>query len=809
MIQQSSRIIQYFKKLGSRLFHFRKKNLQLILISSLIFIVTTSLISYQSETIQSNLKIIKGNYFDSLFLRIYDESNNDLSDLQLEDPDLYLDSKLKRLLKQKKQYINQEDDDYWVLDTEIKDTKIQIPTYYQNSQSKPITQPFDPRFTLGIYYHYLNQQLKINSNVVVPFNWYDWVDLSDLNKHILAPISQKANCSILDARWDNHVYVKEKEKNRKLEEEWKKQHEEHKENQKRQDRIEVENPNQFCLNELPESYKEHSKYPGFNVFENPGKTTLEKAILAGKSYLYSFAPPPESIVFLTREGSYEVGIDSNKPLLSNNLPEIYYQNSGSKLDVLKEFTRLTKAHKPNTHRVLNDYLLNIPEESFKFKPDEIINQLESKTLSKNELSYLNSLKYSKFKVENGGPPKYFRESRLLDSVLGDHYDWRFFNGLNVGTKEHSLTLHRLIRTWLSFTRKNGIMTWIAHGSLLSWYWNGIAFPWDNDIDVQVPIMDLHKLSLNYNQTLIVEDPEDGFGRYFLDCGTFITLREKGNGNNNIDARFIDIDTGLYIDITALSESDTPTPEEYARTLSEDLKKLDGWYWKKNAFLKIYNCRDNHFSSHSDLSPLIKTLVEGEVGYIPQKYTNVLTKEYKNGLTNKGHSGYIFLPKVRLWLKEEDLYYFLKDRSKWVDYYTPNKDGIMKSISYKLSNEEIQKIQNPEGNPYKKITDMKLKDSEKEQAMNLGYDDLIELFKNDDLLIMKLSTTSFTKFHEDEIIKLLHDKSTYKMMKEHKDFTPLNYEPYLYKLRKHGDSYESKVDRFLQLELAYNEEQEQN
>ena len=73
-------------------------------------------------------------------------------------------------------------------------------------------------------------------------------------------------------------------------------------------------------------------------------------------------------------------------------------------------------------------------------------------------------------------------------------------------------------------------------------------------------MDLHKLSLQFNQTIVVEDPEDGFGRYFLDIGSFITLREKGNGNNNIDARFIDIDTGLYIDITALALSNSETPK---------------------------------------------------------------------------------------------------------------------------------------------------------------------------------------------------------------------------------------------------------
>ena len=39
-------------------------------------------------------------------------------------------------------------------------------------------------------------------------------------------------------------------------------------------------------------------------------------------------------------------------------------------------------------------------------------------------------------------------------------------------------------------------------------------------------MDLHKLSLQFNQTIVVEDPEDGFGRYFLDIGSFITLEKK-------------------------------------------------------------------------------------------------------------------------------------------------------------------------------------------------------------------------------------------------------------------------------------------
>lgn len=130
-------------------------------------------------------------------------------------------------------------------------------------------------------------------------------------------------------------------------------------------------------------------------------------------------------------------------------------------------------------------------------------------------------------------------------------------------------------------------------------------------------MDLHKLSLQFNQTIVVEDPEDGFGRYFLDIGSFITLREKGNGNNNIDARFIDIDTGLYIDITALALSNSETPKSDLAELPKNFEIKDNNYKPANELLQIYNCRNNHFNSYDELSPLMKSSVEGEIGYTHQ------------------------------------------------------------------------------------------------------------------------------------------------------------------------------------------------
>jgi hypothetical protein len=65
--------------------------------------------------------------------------------------------------------------------------------------------------------------------------------------------------------------------------------------------------------------------------------------------------------------------------------------------------------------------------------------------------------------------KYFHEPGH-DDILG-HYDTRFFHGI-VSYEERSDTLHHMIRAYLDFFRNNGLETWIAHGTLLGWWWNG-------------------------------------------------------------------------------------------------------------------------------------------------------------------------------------------------------------------------------------------------------------------------------------------------------------------------------------------------
>ncbi len=65
--------------------------------------------------------------------------------------------------------------------------------------------------------------------------------------------------------------------------------------------------------------------------------------------------------------------------------------------------------------------------------------------------------------------KYFHEPGG-DDLLG-HYDKRFFKGV-VSYEERTDTLHHMIRAYLNRFHELGLETWIAHGTLLGWWWNG-------------------------------------------------------------------------------------------------------------------------------------------------------------------------------------------------------------------------------------------------------------------------------------------------------------------------------------------------
>lgn len=202
--------------------------------------------------------------------------------------------------------------------------------------------------------------------------------------------------------------------------------------------------------------------------------------------------------------------------------------------------------------------------------------------------------------------KYFHEPP--GSYENSHYDIRFFPGEPVDEETRKDSLRHLIRSYLQTFRSLGVETWLAHGTLLGWWWNGRFMPWDTDLDTQVSGTTLLWLGANLNMTTHNYTYTDDAGEvktreYLLDVNTFVSERVRGDGNNVIDARWIDKRNGLFIDITGLSETEPVT--------------MPG----------IWNCKNYHRYSTRDLYPLRETIFEDTPALVPYNFDKILTKEY--------------------------------------------------------------------------------------------------------------------------------------------------------------------------------------
>lgn len=215
-----------------------------------------------------------------------------------------------------------------------------------------------------------------------------------------------------------------------------------------------------------------------------------------------------------------------------------------------------------------------------------------------------------------------------DDILG-HYDVRYYHGV-VSYSERTDTLRHMIRAYLQFFRTEGLETWIAHGTLLGWWWNGKMLPWDWDIDMQVSGATLGYLGTHYNRTTYhyASSADKSTKRhYLLDINPFSRERIRGDGQNIIDARWIDTHNGLYIDITGLSE------------VAPDVSP------------GIVSCKNYHRYRAGDLWPLRETEYEGERAWVPNNYVGVLKEEYGDkALVGTDFEGHYWDEGKREWVR---------------------------------------------------------------------------------------------------------------------------------------------------------------
>lgn len=134
-----------------------------------------------------------------------------------------------------------------------------------------------------------------------------------------------------------------------------------------------------------------------------------------------------------------------------------------------------------------------------------------------------------------------------------HHDARFAAPLE--PLEMQATLENLLATFAITMTDLDVSFWIAHGTLLGWFWNEMLLPWDTDLDVQMQLSSLQKIAitsaLRYFPSPISSIPTS----YILDVNQFYSDGSLRDEANKIDARWIDTDNGKYIDITATRERD--------------------------------------------------------------------------------------------------------------------------------------------------------------------------------------------------------------------------------------------------------------
>jgi hypothetical protein len=222
--------------------------------------------------------------------------------------------------------------------------------------------------------------------------------------------------------------------------------------------------------------------------------------------------------------------------------------------------------------------------------------------------------------------KYFHES-----TFHPHYDGRFAAKQidNNGKLSH---LTALMQTFLATMNDIGAETWIMHGTLLGWWWNQRILPWDSDLDVQVDEQTIAFLAKYYNMTEYHYDiPEVNGGRtYLLEVNPHYTIPGVEDKLNVIDARWIDTDTGLFIDVSTVRANHT------ARALG-----IEGALMCKDRHHYLVPSRTGSLSpvlanicaQERDIFPLRTSTFEGMHVKIPFDYSWLLEEEYgKKALT---------------------------------------------------------------------------------------------------------------------------------------------------------------------------------
>lgn len=206
-------------------------------------------------------------------------------------------------------------------------------------------------------------------------------------------------------------------------------------------------------------------------------------------------------------------------------------------------------------------------------------------------------------------------------------------------------LSSLYSAWSAFAEERQLLYWIAHGSLLGWTWNREILAWDDDIDLQTTGQALLTAYIAHNNTWYRS-------RYLLDVNPNAQYRFPQK-DNVIDARFVDSQTGLFIDITGLSFNASARmspsvltswrgPDGRAESLPDD--EDDG----------VIQCKTPHRYRTSEIFPLKRVEFMGSPGWRPNNVIALLGQEYgPRSMYTTIHNGHVFSRSKHRWIVPSD------------------------------------------------------------------------------------------------------------------------------------------------------------
>lgn len=450
----------------------------------------------------------------------------------------------------------------------------------------------DPRLTWSVYlYHILQNSDKLSTSngdndFRIPFSWYDFIDFHNYNKlvSIKDKFKDQLSCKFatstnfdkdllhdMEVELDDAVFTVDRQKYE--DKFW------YRTLSKFDSGIEREVLSDICLDSTMQDHEQLLDQPfnlPFKIKKIWTKLRPEMYQIHARNFILNTLSHPLSLTILeSNRNAYQLNLEqSNRSNMvqSKILSQFIEDNkkgNDMKFDHIKIFEQFIQDTKVNQNLkieipqldqdIYQKDKIELSLDDFKFDIKTNIEELEAldkeKKLSNHQKNYLNSLKNS-YQTHPALAPKYLAEAAdLQGNAFGHHRDQRFYNDAIVDNGIFKASrMNSLIRNFQKLINNNGLISWLSHGTLYGHLYDGLAFPWDNDFDLQMPLKHLHLLAQYYNQSLILEDPREGNGRFFLDVTSSISVRTNANGKNNIDARFVDVDSGLYIDITGLSVS---------------------------------------------------------------------------------------------------------------------------------------------------------------------------------------------------------------------------------------------------------------